>query len=256
MAVINVSFRQLPVPQLISIGQDAIHLFLKKREVYLRLVTEAHVDLKPATLVSSVDPDLLENAVILGLFLSSIKDVSEVTDAILRTFWKSPQDTNSLLNAEDLLTQLKTKVVCNINEPDPDLRMTALVSAYRTNLRKFRMPRLAAENPKLAAQHLCELVKPDGLQKIVTADRELHYKELRKDFQGLVKHLRERAVACEQYNGVAKNAAGKNGSASRNGSQSNNGGSNGDGGGAGSTSQQPPASGGGGKGGKKAPPNK
>jgi hypothetical protein len=118
------------------------------------------------------------------------------------------------------------------------------------------MPRLLAANPKLATQHLRGLVEPDGLQKIMTAHREVHYKELRKDFQGFVKHLRERAVAYGQYNRVAKNAAGKKGRASGNGFQSNSGGSNGDGGGAGSTSQQLPASGGGGKGGKKTPPNK
>jgi hypothetical protein len=93
---------------------------LKKREVYLCLVNEVHEDLKPATLVSWVDPDLLENAVIMGLFPSGIKDVSEVTHEFLMTYLKSTQDTNALLYAEDLLTQLKTKVVCNVNEPDPN----------------------------------------------------------------------------------------------------------------------------------------
>jgi hypothetical protein len=90
----------------------------------------------------------------------------------------------------------------------------------------------------------------------MTAHREVHCKELRKDFQGFVKHLRERAVAYEQQNGMAKDAAGKKGIASGSGSQSNSGGSIGEGGGAGSTSQRPPASGGGGKGGKKTLPNK
>jgi uncharacterized membrane protein YgcG len=118
-----------------------------------------------------------------------------------------------------------------LNEPDPDLRMTPLVAAYVTNMRKFCMPRQVAENPKLASQHLCELVKLNGLQKIETADRERQYKELRKDFKGFVKRVRERAVAYEQYKGL-KNTVGNKGSASGNGSQSNSGGSNGDGGGA------------------------
>jgi hypothetical protein len=99
----NRFFQAISAPQIICIGQDAIHLFLKKREIYLRLVNEAHEDLTPATLVSSVDPDLPENAVIVGLFQSSIKDVSEVTDEILMTYLKSTQDTSALLNAEDCL---------------------------------------------------------------------------------------------------------------------------------------------------------
>jgi hypothetical protein len=71
----NCFFQGITAPQLISIGPGAIHLFLKNRDVYLRFVIEAHKDRTPATLVSSVDPELLENAGIMGLFPNSIIDV-------------------------------------------------------------------------------------------------------------------------------------------------------------------------------------
>jgi hypothetical protein len=61
-------FRAITSPQLLSFGQETIHSYLKKREAYLRQVKEAHDDnVKPATVLYSIDPDLLENAVIMGL---------------------------------------------------------------------------------------------------------------------------------------------------------------------------------------------
>jgi hypothetical protein len=63
----NQFFQAIASPQLLSFGQETIHSYLKKREAYLRQVKEAHDEnVKPATILSSIDPDLLENAVIMG----------------------------------------------------------------------------------------------------------------------------------------------------------------------------------------------
>jgi hypothetical protein len=64
-------FHAITSPQLLSFGQDTIRSYLMKREAYLRQIKEAHdANVKPATVLSSsIDPNLLENAVIMGLFL-------------------------------------------------------------------------------------------------------------------------------------------------------------------------------------------
>jgi hypothetical protein len=101
-------------PQLLSFGQEAIHSYLKKREAYLRQVKEAHDDnVKPATVLSSIDPDLLENAVIMGLFGENVDSVEKLTDDVVEKYLTSTQKCDSFLSADKLLVELKAKVRCN-----------------------------------------------------------------------------------------------------------------------------------------------
>jgi hypothetical protein len=92
---------------------------------------------------------------------------------------------DSFMSADKLLVELKAKVRCNLNEPDPALRITQMVSTYLTVLRKFRMPNLYKDSPKLATEHLVELVQPVGLQDVLRSDRDLQHKDLKKNFSGL-----------------------------------------------------------------------
>jgi hypothetical protein len=161
-----------------------------------------------------------------------------LTDDIVMTYLQSTHDKDALLSADDLLTQIKAKCTCNLAEQDPDLRISQLVSSYLTTLRKCRMADLYKDSPKLATEHLCELIRPFGLRNILKADRELHFKALKKDFVGFVTHCRERAVAYETYHGPASQSAsskkngGTSGSApSKNGKGGRGGGGGGDGGG-------------------------
>jgi hypothetical protein len=113
------------------------------------------------------------------------------------------------LSADKLLVELKAKVRCNLNEPDPTLRITQMVSTYLTVLRKCCMPTLYKDSPKLSTEHLVELVQSVGLQDILRSDRDLQHKDLKKNFSGWVKHIRERAVAYEIYNGSSAGKASK-----------------------------------------------
>jgi hypothetical protein len=80
----NRFFQAITSPQLLSFGQETIHSYLKKREAYLRQVKEAHDDnVKPATVLSSIDPDLLKNAAIMGLFGENVDSVEKLTDKVV-----------------------------------------------------------------------------------------------------------------------------------------------------------------------------
>jgi hypothetical protein len=170
----NRVFQAITSPQLLSFGQETIHAYLKKREAYLRQVKEAHDDnVQPATVLSSIDPDLLENAVIMELFGENVDSVEKLTDDVVEKYLTSTQKCDSFMSADMLLVELKAKVRCNLNEPDPALSITQMISIYLTVLRKCRMPTLYKDSPKLATEHLVELMQPVGLQDILRSDRDL-----------------------------------------------------------------------------------
>jgi hypothetical protein len=194
-------------------------------------------DIVAVSITSTIDPDLLENSLIMGLF-KPVVTMDALTDDVVMTYLQSTQDKGALLSADDLLTQIKAKCTCNLAEQDPDLRISQLVSSYLTTLRKCRMADLFKDSHKLATEHLWELIRPDGLRNILKDDRELHFKALKKDFVGFVTHYRERAVAYETYHGPASQSAssttngGTSGSApSKNGKGGGCGGCGGGGGG-------------------------
>jgi hypothetical protein len=99
------------------------------------------------------------------------------------------------------------------------------------------MPTLYKDSPKLATEHLVEPVQPVGLQDILRSDRDLQHKDLKKNFSGWVKHIRERAVAYEIYHGSSAGKASKKtpnaGPATKSGGSSGGGGGNGVSGGGG-----------------------
>jgi hypothetical protein len=163
----NRFFQAIKSPQLLSFGQEAIHSYLKKREAYLRQVKEAHdYNVKPATVLSSIDPDLLENAVIIGFFGGeNVDSVEKLTDDVVEKYLTSTQKCDSFLRADKLLVELKAKVRCNLNEPDPALRIAQTVSTYLTVLMKCRMPTLYKNSPQLATEHLVELCATRGASR-------------------------------------------------------------------------------------------
>jgi hypothetical protein len=91
--------------------------------------------------MSTIDADLPENSLILGLF-KPVVTMEALTDDIVMTYLQSTQDKDALLNADDLLTQIRAKCTCNLAEQDPDIMISQLVSSYLTILRKCRTAEL------------------------------------------------------------------------------------------------------------------
>jgi hypothetical protein len=86
----------------------------------------------------TIDADLPENSLILGLF-KPVVTMEALTDDIVMTYLQLAQDKDAILSADDFLTKIKAKRTCNLAEQDPDLRISQLVSSYLTILRKCRM---------------------------------------------------------------------------------------------------------------------
>jgi hypothetical protein len=82
--------------------------------------------------MSTIDADLPENSLILGLF-KPVVTMEALTDDIVMKYLQLAQDKDAILSADDFLTQIKAKCTYNLAE-DPELRISQLVSSYLTTL--------------------------------------------------------------------------------------------------------------------------
>jgi hypothetical protein len=151
----------------------------------------------PATLVSCIDPDLLENLVCLEE-IEGRTDANEVVDADLDAWMKkSIGEVAKLSTTDDIAAMVQRKVRTNMQEKDSTMRINQLVSDYLTPSREQGWT-LLKDHPKLAIKHLLSAVKPAQLKEVCENDIQLDQVAIRKDFYGFVKHLRKTAVDADR----------------------------------------------------------
>jgi hypothetical protein len=152
----------------------------------------------PATLVSCIDPDLLENLV----YLEEIEgrtDADEVVDTDLDAWIKkSLGEVSKLTTTDDIADMVQRKVRTNMQEKNITMRINRLVSDYLTLSREQGWT-LVKDQPKLAIKHLLSVVKPAQLKEVCENDFQLDQVALRKDFYGFVKHLKKTAVDADRW---------------------------------------------------------
>lgn len=244
-------------PELLSWGREAIHNFLRKRERYELQVAEANnngnSNLHLTSIKASFDPYLLANMLLFNKFSDGLT-TETITDAIIKKALLETRGGDDL-TADKLQKKIKARVHCNMREPDPSLRIEALDSDYMTFLRKLNVISLVKDSPKLATEHLVELVKPPALQQLLTSEREFKHRDLRKDVLGVLGHTKSRATNFEIYNkDFIKDSSKKNFNGS--GGNSSNGSGSGGNGSGGNGSGGPGGNGSGGTKGNGAPPKK
>ena len=196
-------FTPISHPELRQLGQNNIHTFLREREIYLLRITDARNSggtVEPIPLKSSVDADLLTSLIELEEFGSEIDSIDKVTDLTLQG-WLEEQQGNSLdsVTVEQLSHAVRTNVRINLHESDAKLRIIKLFSDYKTFLRVRKWSAILEENPKVAVEQLCDLLKPDALRTKVTNDLQLSKRELRKDWKKFYKYVVKQAVFCEAF---------------------------------------------------------
>jgi hypothetical protein len=151
----------------------------------------------PATLVSCIDPDLLENLVCLEE-IEGRTDANEVVDADLDAWMKkSIGEVAKLSTTDDIAAMVQRKVRTNMQEKDSTMRINQLVSDYLTFSREQGWT-LVKYQPKLAIKRLLSDVKPAQLKEVCENDIQLDQVAIRKDFYGFVKHLRKTAVDADR----------------------------------------------------------
>jgi hypothetical protein len=204
-------------PELLKLGHTELYKFSKAWKRYLNICKERNAVLPegqkmiPATLVSCIDPDLLQNLVWMEK-IEGCDDADNVTDTHLNTWIKeSLGEAATTATTEDIAAMVLRKVRINMQEKDSGMRIDQLVSDYLTLSREQGWT-LIKKQPKLAIKHLVSVLKPAHLKELCENDLNLEYIELRKDFPGFVKHLRARAAVAELL--VAPSRTGKDGKSS------------------------------------------
>jgi hypothetical protein len=131
----------------------------------------------PATLVSCIDPDLLQNLVWMGK-IEGRDDADNVTDTHLNTWIKeSLGDVATTATTEDIAAMVLRKVRINMQEKDSGMRIDQLVSDYLTLSREQGWT-LIKRQPKLAIKHVISVLKPAHLKELCENDLNLEFIEL------------------------------------------------------------------------------
>jgi hypothetical protein len=182
-------------PELLKLGHTELYKFSKAWKRYVNLCKERNAVLPegqktvPATLVSCIDPDLLENLVCLDE-IEGRSEVVEVIDADIEACMKKLLgEVSKLTTTDDIAATVQRKVRTNMQEKDSSMRSNQLLSDYLTLSREQGWT-LVKDQPKLAIKHLLSVVKPPQLKEVCENDLLLDQVALRKDFYGFVKHLR------------------------------------------------------------------
>jgi hypothetical protein len=120
------------------LGHTDLYKFSKACKRYVNLCKESNEVLPegqkmiPATLVSCIDPDLLENLVCLEE-IEGCTDVDEVTDANLEAWMKkSLREVAKLTTTVDIASMVLRKTGTNMQEKDSSMSVNQLVSDYLT----------------------------------------------------------------------------------------------------------------------------
>jgi hypothetical protein len=157
-------------PELLKLGRTELYKFSNAWKRYINLCKERNAVLLegqkmiPATLVSCVDPDLLENLVCLEE-IEGCTDVDEVTDANLEAWMKkSLGEVARLTTTDDIASMVLRKLRTNMQEKGSSMRVNQLVSDYCT-LSCEQGWTLLKDQPKLAIKHLLAVVKPPQLKE-------------------------------------------------------------------------------------------
>jgi hypothetical protein len=95
-------FQAVQHPELDTLGLVVILVFLKKRARYLRLMAQTNkadgVNVTPITVVASIDPELLENLIVMEKI--NADSVDECTDESVIEFLESTEERNAFVTAE------------------------------------------------------------------------------------------------------------------------------------------------------------
>jgi Integrase core domain/Integrase zinc binding domain len=196
-------------PELLKLGHTELYKFSKAWKRYVNLCKERNSVLPegqkmvPATLVSCIDPDLLENLVCLDE-IEGRDDADDVVDSDLEAWMKkSLGEVAKLSTPDDIAAMVQRKVRTNMQEKDSTMRINQLVSDYLTLSREQGWT-LVQDQPKLAIKHLLSVVKPTQLKEVCENDLLLDQLQLRKDFYGFVKHLRKTAADADRWAATAR----------------------------------------------------
>jgi hypothetical protein len=161
-------FQAVQHSELDTLGLVAIRDFLKRRARYLRLVAQNNkviaVNVTPITVVTSFDPELLEN--LIDMEEIDAESVEDCTDERVIEFLESTQERDASVTAEFVKAAVLAKVTFATSEKDPALRVMKAVADYYSLHRNLRLAFINGK-PKKAVERLVSVIKPATLNALI-----------------------------------------------------------------------------------------
>ena len=185
-------------PRLTATDASSIRVFLRSYDSYVtevqeraRQIVDSSVStepVKPVNLKFCVDAEWLESTVALG-FIEPIDTVEQLTDERFRAYLDSKAEESkevvSLSKLDELVSQeLRT----DMRDANATSRIQNLFINYMTLLRRHGLSWIIKENQKVAVGHVLSAIRPTSLQSRLDSDLQFSHHDLRKNFQGFLKH--------------------------------------------------------------------
>jgi anion-transporting ArsA/GET3 family ATPase len=193
-------FQAIQHPELDTLRLVAIRDFLKKRARYLQLVAQNNkvdgVNVRPITVVTSIDPELLEN--LIDMEEVDAESVDDCTDESVMEYLESMQEIYASVTAEYVKAEVPAKVLFNMSEKDPALRATKAVADYYSLHRNLKLDFINGK-PKKTVEHLVSVIKPATLKALIESKLELDMSELKKDFLEFVGYMKKMAIIHDEH---------------------------------------------------------
>jgi hypothetical protein len=174
-------FQAVQHTELDLLGLVAIRDFLKKSSRYLRLVAQNNkadgVNVTPITVVTLIDPELLENFVDIETIDADL--VYDCTESVME-YLESTQERDASVTAEYVKAEVLAKMSFTMTEKDPALRITKAVADYYLLHRNLKLDFINGKAKK-AVEHLKSIIKPATLKSLIQSKLRLDMSELKKN---------------------------------------------------------------------------
>lgn len=189
-------FAPIRAPRITSISRKAIQDFLADRESYEDSVA-AQPGLKAVSWRSCFQASFLRSLVLARMFGTQVKDVSDLTDEIIKDKLSSYAEGSKVVSADEALSDVKRNVRMDASERDARIRIMMLSASY-LGLCYKRGWKFVFKAPKAAIGHIISVLQPPRLKQRVGDALELEHADLAEDYYGFMDFLSDKAVIFEE----------------------------------------------------------
>lgn len=191
------SFAPIPIPKCKSFAQKDVQDFIIQREAYEEACAhQAGITAVPYRMCFNAG--MLRSFVRSRFFGAAVKQVSDLTDAILKAKLAERSGKKLKFSKEQVSADVKRNVRLNANESDAEFRIESLSASY-LDLCDQRGWDFVEKTPKAAVKHIISVLQPPRLKEEAESAIDLLDENLKKDYFAFIDFLKKEAVTVERF---------------------------------------------------------